>query len=245
MNEVIKVTDLSFEYPDGTRALNAFSMTIFKGETVGIIGPNGAGKSTLLLHLNGIHGLDDQVPPSVRIEGIPVTRRNIAEIRKKVGIVFQDPDDQLFTPTVFDDVAFGPLNEGMRKEEIPKIVRASLKKVGMEACINRTSHHLSFGEKKKISLATILSCSPSILILDEPTGNLDPHSRREFISLIKSLELTILIATHDLELVLELCHRVLIINRGQNIASGDSRTALSNGPLMEENGLEIPLSLRT
>ena len=235
----IKVRNLSFSYPDGTRALRNVSFEIGRGEKVGIIGPNGSGKSTLLLHLNGIlRGKGE-----VRILGKVVNKANLKEVRKKVGLVFQEPDDQLFSPTVFDDVAFAPLNEGLSAEEIRRRVKEALQKIGMIGYENRSPHHLSYGEKKRISIATVLSYDPEILALDEPTSNTDPKNRRRLINLLKGIAKTIVIATHDLDLVLDVCPRSLIINQGEIRAQGKTEELLTNPQLLEANDLELPLSL--
>ena len=235
----IDVRNLSFSYPDGTRALQDVSFVIGRGEKVGIIGPNGSGKSTLLLHLNGIlRGKGE-----VRILGKVINKANLKEVRRKVGLVFQEPDDQLFSPTVFDDVAFGPLNEGLAYEEVRRRVKEALQKVGLVGHENRSPHHLSYGEKKRISIATTLSYNPEILALDEPTSNTDPKNRRRLINLLKGLAKTIVIATHDLDLVLDVCSRSLIINQGEIRADGKTEELLTNHNLLEANDLELPLSL--
>ena len=242
MKKIIRVRNLDYIYPDGTRALKGMDLDIFKGESVGLIGPNGAGKSTLLLHLNGI--LKGR-PGSVEVLGMKVEEKNLIKIRQKVAIVFQQPDDQLFMPTVFDDVAFGPINRGYCKEKVREKVREALKGVRMEGYEKRCSHHLSFGEKKRISLATVLSMQPEILILDEPTSNLDPRARRHLIKLLENLNLTKIIAGHDLELILETCQRVILLDEGEIVANGGAKKILKDESLMESHGLEVPLSLRS
>lgn len=241
MKKIIKITNLEYTYPDGTRALEGISLEIFKGECVGLIGPNGAGKSTLLLHLNGIL---KATRGEVEVLGMKVKRENLVKIRQKVAIVFQEPDDQLFMPTVFDDVAFGPANLGYSKREIREKVRKSLKQVAMEGFEERCSHHLSLGEKKKISIATVLSMDPEILILDEPTISLDPGGRRELIQLLKNLNITKVIAGHDLEMILEICSRVVLLDKGRIVTNGNPGKVLSDKSLMESHGLEVPLSLQ-
>ncbi len=241
MKKIIRVRNLDYIYPDGTKALKGMDLDIFKGESVGLIGPNGAGKSTLLLHLNGIL---KGPQGSVEILGMKVEEKDLIKIRQKVAIVFQQPDDQLFMPTVFDDVAFGPINAGYSKEKVKGKVKEALKEVRMEDCEKRCSHHLSFGEKKRISLATVLSMQPEILILDEPTSNLDPRARRHLIKLLKNLNLTRIVAGHDLELILDICPRVILLDEGKIVANGNTREVLSNKSLMESHGLEVPLSLR-
>ncbi len=240
MSKAIRVRNLEYVYPDGTKALKGIDLDILKGESVGLIGPNGAGKSTLLLHLNGI--LKGQ-QGSVEVLGMKIEEKNLIKVRQKVAIVFQEPDDQLFMPTVFDDVAFGPINADYPEEKVRTKVKEALKGIRMEGYEKRCSHHLSFGEKKRISLATVLSMQPEILILDEPTSNLDPRARRHLIELLKNLSLTKIVASHDLELILEICQRVILLDEGKIVANGDARGILSNKSLMESHGLELPLSL--
>jgi len=241
MRMIIRVRNLEYTYPDGTKALKGIDLDIFRGESVGLIGPNGAGKSTFLLHLNGIlKGRQGWV----EVLGMKVEEKNLIKIRRKVAIVFQQPDDQLFMPTVFDDVAFGPINAGYPQEKVREKVRKALKEVDMEDCEKRCSHHLSFGEKKRISLATVLSMQPEILILDEPASNLDPRARRHLIELLKNLNLTKIVAGHDLELILDICPRVVLLDEGKMVANGRASKVLKNKSLMESHGLEVPLSLK-
>ncbi|HOU36391.1 MAG TPA: ABC transporter ATP-binding protein [Candidatus Omnitrophota bacterium] len=237
---IVELNNERFTYPDGTPALAGVDLCVARGQTLGLIGPNGAGKSTLLLHLNGIlkqHG-------SVRISGMEVVDRNLSSIRGKVGLVFQDPDAQLFMPTVFDDVAFGPVNMQLPKVAVQEAVVNALELVDMLPAMKRSSHHLSFGEKKRISIATVLSMNPEILVLDEPTSNLDPKHRRGLIELLKELPVTKIIATHDLEFVIEICDCVAVLDRGKIIAQGDVVNILSDKRLLEAHGLEVPHSLR-
>lgn len=236
----IEVKNLSYTYPDGTKALDGINFNIEENQTVSIIGPNGAGKTTLLLALTGILKTEGEI----KILNEILNNGNLKRIRRDIGFLFQDPDDQLFTPTVYEDVAFGPLNFSFPKEEIPAIVRNSLSVVGLSGFENRSPHHLSFGERKKVSLATILSYNPRIFLLDEPTSNLDPKSRREFMELLKKISVTKIIATHDLEMVLELSEKVILINKGVKVAEGNPKEILSNREVMEKNNLEVPLSLR-
>ncbi|MFH1594321.1 MAG: ABC transporter ATP-binding protein, partial [Candidatus Omnitrophota bacterium] len=229
--KVIEIKDLNYSYPDGTGALRDMTFDVFEGESIGIIGPNGAGKSTLLLHLNGILLGNDLI----RIFDQEVNSDNLTQIRKKVGLVFQDPDNQLFMPTVFDDVAFGPINMLLPKNEVELSVEEALKEVDMLGSIGRASHHLSFGEKKRVSIATVLSMKPEILALDEPTSNLDPKARYDFMQLLKSIAKTKIIASHDLDMVLDICDRVIILDKGTIVASGATREILSNAPLLKKH----------
>ncbi len=237
---IVKIKDLSYSYPDGTKALSDMNLEVLKGETVGIVGPNAAGKTTLLLHLNGILRGEG----SIEVAGLCMGDKNLLEIRKRIGLVFQDPDDQLFTPSVYDDIAFGLLQRNFEKEKIDKLVEDALLQVGMCGFEKKCSHHLSFGQKKKVSLATVLALPCEVLVLDEPSSNLDPKSRREFIDILKNLAYTKLIATHDLELVLEVCQRVVILDGGKIVADGKTLQILSNEPLLTEHNLEVPSSLK-
>lgn len=239
MNKIIEIRNLNFSYPDDTKALENISMDVYESETIGIIGPNGAGKSTLLLHLNGL--LDGN--GKVKIFDKTLSKENIALIRQKVGLVFQDPQDQLFMPTAYEDVAFGPENSGLPKEEIDRKVNFALEGVGLLDKKNHISYHLSLGEQKRLAIATVLSMSPEVLVLDEPNSNLDPASRRHLINLLKNLKVTKIIATHDLEMTLELCSRVILLDRGKVISEGETRKILSNKSLLESHGLEVPLSI--
>ncbi len=253
----VVVRDLSYRYPDGRLALHAVDLTIARGETVALVGPNGAGKSTLLLHLNGLlpgkvtnlhthserDGKSKKPGASVWIDGIEVNTKNGPEVRRRVGLLFQDPDDQLFSTTVLDDVAFGPLNLGKSKAEARRIAIDSLDRVELASVADRVPHHLSFGERKRACLAGVLACEPSVLVLDEPTANLDPRGRRRFMGLIRELPATKLIATHDLEMVLELCERVILLDGGKIVADGPTREILGNADLIEKHGLEMPLSI--
>ncbi len=236
MKEIIKIEKLEYTYPDGTKALKGIDLGIFEGESVGLIGPNGAGKSTLLLHLNGILRGGGEV----EIIGLKIADENLDIIRSKVGLVFQNPEDQLFMPTIFDDVAFGPINMGMKIEEIKVLVREALQKVDMFDSTDRISHHLSFGEKKKVSIASVLSMQPKVLVLDEPSSNLDPRSRRDLINLLNKFNITKIIATHDLKLVSDVCSRSIILDRGRIVADGTTKELLSNKSLLESHFLELP-----
>ncbi len=233
MSDIIRIENLSFCYPDGQLALANVSLTIHQGETVALIGPNGAGKSTLLLHLNGIlrsNGL-------VKVFGRPINDANLREVRRRIGLVFQNPDDQLFSPTVFDDVAFGLISLGHSETEVRQSVARALDWVGMTGYEQRSPHHLSLGEKKRIAIATVLSMEPEILVIDEPTSNLDPRSKWALIGLLKRLPMTMIIASHDLELVQELCQRAIVLDQGQIIADDATNHILSDIPLLRAHGL--------
>jgi cobalt/nickel transport system ATP-binding protein len=237
----VRITRLHYTYPDGTRALESVDLDIRTGERVALVGPSGAGKSTLLLHLNGIL----RGSGTVRIIAQPVADGNLKFIRKQVGLVFQDPNDQLFCPTVFEDVAFGPLNLSVPADEIGKRVQQALHAVRLDqSYAGRSAHHLSYGERKKVALATVLAMEPAILALDEPTSNLDPGNRRHLIELIASLPATLILGTHDLEMVLTLCPRTILLDRGKIQADGETRLLLADSGLMEKHGLEVPLSLK-
>lgn len=238
----VRITRLFYTYPDGTKAVEDFDLDVRVGERVALVGPSGAGKSTLLLHLNGVL----KGSGTVRILGQNLENGDLREIRRHVGMVFQDPDDQLFCPTVFEDIAFGPLNLGVPAAEIPHRVERALMSVGLDQSLrNRPSHHLSHGERKRVALATVLVMEPSILALDEPTSNLDPRNRRHFIELVAALPATMLLATHDLEMVVTLCSRTILMDRGKVWADDETGKVLGDSRLMEEHGLEVPFSLRT
>ncbi len=230
---VLSVRGLSFRYPAGVVALEAVDLTLGAGEWLGLIGPNGAGKSTLLLHLNGtLRG-----EGTLEVAGMPLTRANLPEIRRRVGLVFQDPDDQLFMPTVLEDVAFGPLNLRLSPAEARARAETALAQVGIADLADRPPHQLSTGQKKRAALATVLSMEPDILVLDEPTAGLDPRGRREFIRLIQGLPCAKLLATHDLPLVRETCGRTAILDRGRIVADGPTETILEDEELLRAHGL--------
>jgi cobalt/nickel transport system ATP-binding protein len=233
VEEIIRVDNLSFCYPDGQQALTDVNLTIYQGETVALIGPNGAGKSTLLLHLNGILHSNG----AVKVFGRPVDDKNLRWVRSKVGLVFQNPDDQLFSPTVFDDVAFGPINLGYSEAKVRELVTTALDWVGMIGYERRSPYHLSVGEKKRIAIATVLSMNPEILAIDEPTSNLDPASKWSLIELLRGLAITKIIASHDLELVQALCHRAIVLDRGEVIADGATSHILADKQLLSAHGL--------
>ncbi len=236
MHHSIEIKQLSFAYPDGHPALEHVSLKIEPCEKVALVGPNGAGKSTLILHLNGIL----QGEGVVQVCSLPVDKANLARIRGMVGLVFQNPDDQLFSPTVYDDVAFGPLYQGLPEAEVRQRVHEALAAVGMQGYTGRVSHHLSMGEKKRIAIATVLSMQPEVLVLDEPTAGLDPRARRGLIRLLDELPLTMLVSTHDLHMVKELFTRMVIMDNGCIVADGLTDELLNDVALLSAHGLERP-----
>ena len=236
----LEIKNLAFAYPDGNQALFGVNLTIQKGERVALLGPNGAGKTTLVLHLNGIH---ETQQGEVLIAGTKVDNENkdtLKLIRSKVGIVFQDPDDQLFMPTVEEDVAFGPYNMGLRDKDLEKVVDESLNAVGMLEYKDRPPHHLSFGQRRRVAVATVLAMKPEILILDEPSSNLDPASRRELAEILEKLNITVLMVTHDLPYANELCERSVILSKGKIVADDLTKNILGNQELLNNNRLELP-----
>jgi cobalt/nickel transport system ATP-binding protein len=270
---ILKVEHLSYRYPTGEVALCDVSFSVGLHEVVGLVGPNGAGKTTLLLHMNGLllgtsaaprgeigsvrqsgfgsggaardssAAVGAQVAP-VEVLGMPVIAANFSEVRRNVGLLFQDPDDQLFCPTVRDDVAFGPLNLEFPKEEILRRVAEALAAVGLSGIEDRPPQHLSFGEKRRVCLAGMLACEPSLLALDEPSSNLDPRARRGLIDILRKCPASQIIASHDLELVAELCSRVIVLDQGRIQADGPTREILADDKLMARHGLEVPLSIQ-
>jgi cobalt/nickel transport system ATP-binding protein len=236
MHHSIEVQNLSFSYPDGHTALRDVSLSIAPCEKVALVGPNGAGKSTLILHLNGI--LTGQ--GKVTICGLDLEDKTVGRIRAAVGLVFQNPDDQLFSPTVFDDVAFGPLYQGLGAADVQRRVDSALAAVRMTDYAQRVSHHLSTGEKKRIAIATVLSMEPEVLVLDEPTAGLDPRARRAFINLLRDLPLTMLVSSHDLAMVRELLPRMVVMDEGRIVADGETKELLEDQALLEAHGLEKP-----
>lgn len=238
---ILEVCDLFFAYPDGTEALQKISFQVDRGSAVALVGANGAGKSTLLLHLNGYLSA---TRGEVRMEGSPITRGTAAAARRMAGVVFQDPDDQLFMPTVEEDVAFGPLNMGLPLDQVEHRVASALERVGMLHVRGRPPYRLSAGEKRAVALATVLAMSPKILVMDEPSAHLDPRARRRLIELLRSFEHTRIIATHDLELVVEVCSRVIVLDGGTVVADGPARETLNDETLMLAHGLERPHILR-
>jgi cobalt/nickel transport system ATP-binding protein len=234
MESCIEIDSLSFAYPDGRSALRDVSLGVRPGEKVALVGPNGAGKSTLLLHLNGILRGEG----TVRVMGQEVADPHLARIRSQVGLVFQDPDDQLFSPTVFEDVAFGPLYAGLPEEEIRHRVAWALAQVELEGYAERVSHHLSLGEKKRAAIASVLSMQPEILALDEPTSGLDPRTRRRLIGLLHELPQTMLVATHDMQFVAQVFPRTVVLDGGWVVADGPTDELLADRQLLEAHGLE-------
>lgn len=236
----LEISGLAYAYPDGNQALYGVNLSINQGERVALLGPNGAGKTTLVLHLNGII---PTMQGQVRVAGEVVDSKNaesIKSIRHKVGIVFQDPDDQLFMPTVGQDVAFGPYNAGLRGLELERAVKEALELVGMSEFIDRPPHHLSFGQRRRVAVATVLAMKPEILVMDEPSSNLDPAARRELAEIITSLDVTLLMVTHDLPFAYELCQRAVILSAGVVAADDEISRVLSNKQLLTANRLELP-----
>lgn len=232
----IEVGGLEYTYPDGQQALNGIDLSIGQGEKVALVGPNGAGKSTLLLHLNGI--LRSSCG-EISILGISLNDGHVGTIRALVGLVFQDPDDQLFSPTVYDDVAFGPMYMGLSPKEVEERSMHALQQVGMEEFAGRMPHHLSAGEKRKVAIATVLSMNPEVLVLDEPSAGLDPRARRGLISLLGTLSQTVVVATHDMHFVRDIFHRTIIMDSGRIVADGPTSVLLSDKALLEAHGLEL------
>ena len=237
MTNVLQVNDLHFSYHDGHAALRGVSFQMCPGDKVALVGPNGAGKSTLMLHLNGI--LTGKTG-DVTVGDKRIARDNLPAIRATVGLVFQNPDDQLFSPTVFEDVAFGPLHMGLPRDEVTARVEAALEAVRMSAYRDRLSHHLSVGEKKRIAIATVLSMEPQVLVLDEPSAGLDPRARRTLINLLRDLPITMLVSTHDMKLVEELFPRTIVMDEGLIVADGKTKEILADEKFLNEHGLEKP-----
>ena len=233
----LQVEGLAYAYPDGHQALFGVDLQIGRGERVALLGPNGAGKTTLVLHLNGILSGG---AGSVLVGGLPVAAQNLREIRRRVGIVFQDPDDQLFMPTVRDDVAFGPMNLGLRGAELDRRVDAALEQVAMSPFADRPPHHLSFGQRRRVAVATVLAMDPEIIVLDEPSSNLDPASRRELFEILTDLPVTVLMVTHDLPYALQLCPRSVILSDGTIVADGRTADLLADTDLLAAHRLELP-----
>ncbi len=234
---VLDLQGVAYAYPGGHQALFGVDLHVHRGERVALLGPNGAGKTTLVLHLNGI------LTPgrgTVTVSGLPVIDGNLLEVRRRVGIVFQDPDDQLFMPTVRDDVAFGPANLGLRGEELQTRVGEALAAVGVADLADRAPHHLSFGQRRRVAIATVLAMNPEVLVLDEPSSNLDPTSRRELAEILRSIDVTILMVTHDLPYAVELCERAVVLSDGTLVADGPTRDVLADSSFMARHRLELP-----
>ena len=240
-HHIVEVDDLHYAYPDRTPALRGLSFRILHGESVAVVGENGAGKSTLLLHLIGVLS---PTQGTVRVGDVKVTRQTLANVRRAVGMVFQDADDQLFMPAVYDEVAFGPLNLGLTPEEVDNRVAAALETVGASHLRDRPPYRLSGGEKRAVSIASVLSMSPDILVMDEPTSNLDPRARRQVIDLLNSFQHTRIIATHDLDLVLDVCTRTIVLHQGRVVADGAPLDVFHDAALLEESHLEKPFRMQ-
>jgi cobalt/nickel transport system ATP-binding protein len=240
-HHIIEFENIHYTYPDGTRALDGISFRVLHGESVGIVGANGAGKSTLLLQTNGT-----LIPTvgRVRIGEVILSKQTAREIRKRIGFVFQNADDQLFMPTVFEDVAFGPLNLGWTTETVEQSVTSALEKVKCFHLKDRPPHKLSEGEKRSVAIGSVIAMDPDILVMDEPSSNLDPRSRRQLIKLLSTFQHTKILATHDLDMVMDLCERTIILNGGRIVADGPTGELFSNENLLIENGLEQPLSIQ-
>lgn len=232
----LHLKNVSYRYPDGREAVRDVSLRVAAGEKVALAGPNGAGKSTLMLQLNGLLAGEGQI----EVNGLAVAEPNLPLIRSKVGVVFQNPDDQLFSPTVFEDVAFGPLHMGLAEEEVERRVEQALTAVEMAGYAARQPYHLSMGEKKRVALATVLAMEPEILVLDEPSAGLDPRARRGLITLLQRLPQTMIIATHDMRLIVALCARLVIMDQGRIVADGATDELLAAAELLEAHGLEQP-----
>lgn len=241
MTAALQVTDLRFAYPDGRQALTGVDLTVEEGQRVALLGPNGAGKTTMALHLNGI--LEGE--GSVTVGGMELVDENLAEIRRRVGLVFQDANDQLFMPTVFEDVAFGPANLGLSGPELDERVASALDQVDASDLAARPPHHLSGGEKRSAAIATALAMEPHILVLDEPTSGLDPAGRRELVETLQELDHTLLVITHDLPFALELCERSVIMDGGRVVADGPTPQLLADQALLAKHRLEMPFGFRT
>lgn len=235
MTPALQVSGLAYAYPDGTQALFGVNLQIAPGERVALLGPNGAGKTTLVMHLNGVLTAG---AGSVMVAGLPVTKQHLKEIRRRVGVVFQDPDDQLFMPTVAEDVAFGPLNFGL--SDVDAAVAAAMAAVGVSSLASKSPLHLSFGQRRRVAVATVLACDPEILVLDEPSANLEPIARRELAEVLLSLDRTMLMVTHDLPYALQLCPRSVVLDGGVVVADGPTAEILADAQLLAKHRLELP-----
>jgi cobalt/nickel transport system ATP-binding protein len=240
MSKAIEIENLSYKYPDGTVALKNITLSVEHGQTLALIGPNGAGKSTLLLAMAGfIKGTG-----KVLINGLQINRKNLKKIRTSLGSCLEDPDDQLFMPTLFDDVAFGPLNMGLEAEQVKVRVADALKTVGLADMADKAPHHLSAGQKRAAAIATILSMSPEIITLDEPDGSLDPRNRNNLIKLLTNLPQTLIITTSNMNFAAAIADRAVLLDNGRIIANGDAKKIMSDSKLMTEHGLEVPTRLK-
>ena len=235
--EYLNIDNLSYEYPDGFKALENINLSLSKGERLAVLGPNGAGKTTLILHLNGILG---DLKGQITLNNKDFSEENISKIRKSVGLVFQDPDDQLFMPTVLEDVMFGPKNFGFSDELVKKNSINALEQVKMLQFKDKPPHHLSFGQKRKVAIASVLASKPELLVLDEPSSNLDPASRRELVEILKNLDISLILVTHDIPMALEICKRSIILNGGKITTDDETYMILKDRNTMEENRLELP-----
>ncbi len=240
-HHIVELKDVAYSYPDGTEALKPVSFRITHGESVALVGANGAGKSTLLMHLNGVLTPERG---TISVGEVPLTKGTLPEIRRTVGMVFQDADDQLFMPTVREDVAFGPLNMGLPADEVNRRVDDALTTVGALALADRPSHHLSGGEKRNVAIATVLAMRPDILVMDEPSSNLDPLGRRRLIELLRSFKHTKIIATHDLDLVLDVCARTIVMSDGRVTADGPTSEIFADEALLARSHLEKPFRMQ-
>ncbi|MBF0253094.1 MAG: ABC transporter ATP-binding protein [Candidatus Omnitrophica bacterium] len=240
-HHIVGAKDLHYTYPDGTIGLKGVSFRITHGESVALVGENGAGKSTLLLHMNGYLSTTEG---TVRIGDCTVNAKNLDAVRRSVGMVFQNSDDQLFMPTVFDDVAFGPCNLGLEKEEVEIKVVQALETVGAIHLRKRPPYRLSQGEKRAVAIATVLAMSPDILVMDEPTSSLDPMSRKRLIELLKTFKHTKIIATHDLDMAMDLCERTIVLHEGRITADGPTEKILQDENLLHLSRLEKPLRMQ-
>lgn len=233
----LSLAGVTFAYPTGRRVLDGVNLTVAEGERVALLGPNGAGKTTLALHLNGILTATSGV---IEVAGTRVVKKSLPKIRAQVGVVFQDPDDQLFMPTVGQDVAFGPMNFGVPASEVPYRVAEALTAVGMADSQDAYPGHLSFGQKRRVAIATVLACRPSVLVLDEPTSNLDPLARRELAAVLADLPVTVLMITHDLPFAWQMCERAVVLDEGRIVADASTREVLSDAELLAAHRLELP-----
>jgi len=237
----LEFSDTRYAYPDGTEALRGIDLRVMPGERVALLGPNGAGKSTLMLHANGVLRAS---AGRVSVGGVTISDSTLRAVRARIGLVFQDPDDQLFMTTVYDDVAFGPRNMGLGTAVVEERVHEALHAVGLADVASKAGQHLSFGQKKRVALATVLSMRPDVLVLDEPTSNLDPRARRHMIELLQDLNATMLVATHDMDLAWALCDRAVVLDEGAIATAGTRDEILTDASLLSRHGLELPWAVR-